>query len=167
MPPLNIYLIRHGIAVDRHENIDDFERSLTPEGTKKVHDIAHKLHKLGLKFDLLQTSPLIRARQTAEIFAQTFNTSLEISELLAPGDNFKNWLRWLLTWQEQGHTSLGIVGHEPDLSTWAELLVFGDVQGSIVLKKAGIIGITIPEAGLPIGNSLLFLLLPPKLLSNH
>jgi len=59
---------------------------------------------------------------------------------------------------------LGIVGHEPDLSAWAELLVFGEIKGSLVLKKAGIIGITIPEVGLPIGNSLLFLLIPPKLL---
>jgi len=164
MSLLNLYLIRHGIAVERSENIDDFERSLTPEGSKKTRDIAQKLHKLGLKFDLLQTSPLLRARQTAEIFAHTFSSTIEVSELLAPDGNFKHWIRWLLTLQEQGLTSLGIVGHEPDLSAWAELLVFGEIKGSLVLKKAGIIGITIPEVGLPIGNSLLFLLIPPKLL---
>ncbi len=164
MPTFNLYLIRHGIAGDRHENIDDFERSLTPEGSKKTHDVAKKLYKLGLKFDLLQTSPLLRARQTAEIFAHTFSSPLEVSELLAPEGSFKNWMRWLLTWQEQGHTSLGIVGHEPDLSAWAELLIYGEARGSLVLKKAGIAGISIPEQGLPVGNSLLFLLIPPKLL---
>jgi phosphohistidine phosphatase len=139
--------------------------SLTTEGAKKTRDIAHKLHKLGLKFDLLQTSPLVRAKQTADIFADTFNSPLEVSDLLAPDGSFKNWLRWLLTWQEQGHTSLGIIGHEPDLSAWAEMLIFGEARGAIVLKKAGIIGITIPEVGLPVGNSLLFFLIPPKLLS--
>jgi phosphohistidine phosphatase len=141
------------------------ERSLTPEGSKKTRDIAQKLHKLGLKFDLLQTSPLLRAKQTAEIFAQTFGSPMEISELLAPEGSFKDWIRWLLTWQEQGHNSLGIVGHEPDLSAWAELLIFGEARGSLVLKKAGIAGIYIPEEGLPVGNSLLFFLIPPKLLS--
>jgi len=165
MSILNLYLIRHGIATERCEDIDDVTRSLTSEGSKKTRDIAHKLHKLGLKFDLLQTSPLVRAKQTAEIFANTFNATLEVSELLAPDGNFKNWIRWLLTWQEQGHTSLGIIGHEPDLSAWAEMLIFGEARGSIVLKKAGIIGITIPEVGLPVGNSLLFFLIPPKLLS--
>jgi phosphohistidine phosphatase len=165
MAPLNLYLIRHGIAIERNENIDDFERSLTPEGSKKTRDIAQKLHKLGLKFDLLQTSPLLRAKQTAEIFANTFSSPIEISELLAPEGSFKNWIRWLLTWQEQGHNSLGIVGHEPDLSAWAELLIFGEARGALILKKAGIAGIHIPEEGLPVGNSLLFFLIPPKSLS--
>jgi len=165
MSNLNLYLIRHGIATDRSEGIDDEMRSLTTEGIKKTRDVARSLHKLGLKFDLLQTSPLVRAKQTAEIFADTFNASLEVSELLKPDGNFKNWIRWLLTWQEEGHTSLGIIGHEPDLSAWAEMLIFGEARGSIVLKKAGIIGITLPEVGLPVGSSLLFFLIPPKLLT--
>ncbi len=181
MPPLNLYLIRHGIAIERSDDIDDTARSLTNEGAKKTRDIAHKLHKLGLKFDLLQTSPLLRAIQTAEIFAKTFDAPLQVSELLAPDceskNNFKKWMRWLLTWQDLEQDlgqdlertslgiSLGIIGHEPDLSAWAELLIFGEARGSLVLKKAGIIGITIPEEGLPVGNSLLFLLIPPKLLS--
>lgn len=181
MPTLNLYLIRHGIAVERSDDVDDRGRSLTVEGIKKTRDIAHKLHKLGLKFDLLQTSPLLRAIQTAEIFAKTFNTPLQVSELLAPdasNQNFKKWMRWLLTYQDLAQDrgqdldrektqgiSLGIIGHEPDLSAWAELLIFGEARGSLILKKTGIIGITIPEQGLPIGNSLLFLLIPPKLMS--
>jgi phosphohistidine phosphatase len=171
MPPLNIYFIRHGIAIDRSPDLEDAERSLTKEGIKKSHDIAQKLQKLGLKFDLIQSSPLIRAKQTAEIFAGTFKSPLEESEFLAPDGSFKLWLRGLLTWQDCRQdqnlpcNSVGIVGHEPDLSAWAEILIFGEARGAFVLKKAGIIGITIPEVGLPVGSSLLFLLIPPKLLS--
>lgn len=162
MANLNLYLIRHGIATD--QNQDDPTRSLTAEGIAKTQAIAKKLNNLGLKFDLIQSSPLVRAQQTAEIFSNVFAAKVELSELLAPHGDFRVWLRWLLAWQEQGHTSLGIIGHEPDLSAWAEILVFGEARGAFVLKKAGIIGITIPEVGLPIGNSLLFMLIPPRLL---
>ncbi len=185
MPPLNLYLIRHGIAAERNEQNEqnDFERELTKDGVKKIRDVAEKLQKLGLKFDLLQSSPLLRARQTAEIFAKILGSDLEISELLAPEGSFKDWLRWLITWQELGQEqrqnlgqnlgqnqenkpiSVGIIGHEPDLSTWAEMLIFGEIRGALVLKKGGIIGISIPETGLPMGNSFLFLLIPPKLLT--
>jgi phosphohistidine phosphatase len=165
MAALNLYLIRHGIAEDHSPDLDDADRCLTHEGDKKTKAIAKKLHNLGLRFDLLQTSPLTRASQTAEIFGRTFDTPVQTSEYLAPNGSFKDWLRWFLTWQEDEHSSLGIVGHEPDLSAWAELLVFGEVKGAFLLKKAGVIGITIPEVGLPIGNSILFLLIPPKLLT--
>lgn len=164
MAPLNIYLIRHGLAEPARDGYDDHRRSLTPAGIATTQAIAQKLSNLGLRFDLLQFSPLVRASQTAAIFAQIFTAPTESCELLAPDGDFRAWLRWLLAWQEAGHTSLGLIGHEPDLSAWAEILVFGEAKGALVLKKTGIIGVTIPEVGLPIGNSLLFMLIPPKLL---
>ena len=59
---------------------------------------------------------------------------------------------------------LALVGHEPDLSQWAELLIWGEAKGVLQLKKAGIIGIEIPDHIDPIGNSILFWLTPPRLL---
>ncbi|MER3478596.1 MAG: phosphohistidine phosphatase SixA, partial [Leptolyngbya sp. ERB_1_2] len=60
--------------------------------------------------------------------------------------------------------SLALVGHEPDLSGWAELLVWGEVRDRILLKKAGMIGLDLPDSGSAISNSQLFWLTPPKFL---
>jgi len=52
----------------------------------------------------------------------------------------------------------------PDLAAWAETLLFGEAHGRLVLKKAGILGLTLPAAGSPLGRCSLFLLTPPRLL---
>jgi len=57
---------------------------------------------------------------------------------------------------------LALVGHQPDLGNWAETLVWGYAKEKLVLKKAGVIGINIPDTGSPIGKSELFLLTSPK-----
>jgi phosphohistidine phosphatase len=163
--PLSLYLIRHGIAEERSDRIADRERCLTDEGRKKTRQVAKKLFDLGLRFDLIQTSPLIRAKQTADIFEDSgFDCPIEISHDLVPEGSFDMWLKWFLQWQKLGKTSLGLVGHEPDLSSWAEFLMWGQVQGALVLKKAGVIGLAIPDEEHPVGNSLMFFLIPPKLL---
>ncbi len=159
-----IYLIRHGIAVDRTDQMSDFERSLSPQGQKKTHQVAQRLQAIGLKFDLLLSSPLPRARQTAEILAaQGLSSRLEESLDLSPQGSLSNWLNWLETWRSSADQSLALVGHQPNLGQWAEILLWGEAQGSIVLKKAGIIGMILPE-GPPVGHSQLFWLTQPKLL---
>ena len=159
-----IYLIRHGIAVDRTDQMSDFERSLSPQGQKKTHQVAQRLQALALRFDLLLTSPLPRARQTAEILAaQGLSSQLEESLDLSPQGSLSNWLNWLETWRSSADQSLALVGHQPNLGQWAEILLWGEAQGSIVLKKAGIIGMILPE-GPPVGHSQLFWLAQPKLL---
>jgi phosphohistidine phosphatase len=64
---MELYLIRHGIAEDKQPDIKDEERSLTKEGRQKTEKVAQKIKKLGLQFEVIVTSPLVRARQTAEI----------------------------------------------------------------------------------------------------
>lgn len=164
----SLYLIRHGIAEDRGTK-DDTLRNLTDEGRKKTKQVAKRLYDLGLRFDLLQTSPLLRARQTGDIFANVFgDCPLQQSSELAPEGNFETWLGWFHEWINQhpqpARASLGIIGHEPDLSSWAEMLVWGESKGVFVLKKAGIIGLVLPETQPWEGNGILFLSIPPKLL---
>lgn len=170
---INLYLIRHGLAGERDQYPDDRLRPLTEEGEKKTRQVAKSLRKLGLHFDLLQTSPLLRATQTAQILVEVFGNGLTAVEnpLLAPeGDLEENLHKWLTAiaanfeqWQAQNF-SLGLVGHEPDLTGWAEMLLWGDIKGALVLKKAGIIGITLADSLPLVGNCYLFLLAPPKLL---
>jgi phosphohistidine phosphatase len=164
----SLYLIRHGIAEERGDYEDDTQRPLTDEGRKKTKQVAKRLYDLGLRFDLLQTSPLVRAQQTADIFTDLFATPVQQSSELAPEGNFETWLSWVTQWLSEhpqpAKASLGIIGHEPDLSSWAEMLIWGEVKGGLVLKKAGIIGLSLPETQPWTNNGVLFLLIPPKLL---
>ncbi|WP_017652773.1 phosphohistidine phosphatase SixA [Fortiea contorta] len=163
---MELYLIRHGIAEDKALNIQDELRSLTKEGRQKTQKVAQRLVELDLHFDLVVTSPLVRSRETAEILiASGVSSQLEESLHLTPDGNIHNWVTdWLEPRNYAPDTQLALVGHEPNLSQWAEILVWGEVKESIVLKKAGMIGIKLPEIGSPLGRSQMFWLTPPKYL---
>lgn len=162
---VTLYIIRHGLAGEHGSYANDDERPLTEEGHKKTWRVAEKLRDLDLKFDLILTSPLVRSRQTAEIlYTAGLSKHLEESAELAPAGRLENWMPWFDQWRQTSGAVLALVGHEPNLSEWAETLVWGRSQGRLVLKKAGVIGLTLPQSGSPIGQSELFWLSPPRLL---
>ena len=163
---MELYLIRHGIAEERGSNNNDQERSLTDLGRQKTHLVAARLYQLGLRFDLILTSPLVRSRQTAEILRFCgLSSQLEESSYLAPDGDIHARLRGLLEQQQHlAQSQLALVGHQPDLGQWAEILIWGEAREGLVLKKAGIIGLILPETGSAVGRSWLFWLTPPKFL---
>lgn len=166
---MHLYLIRHGIAEDLDPAFDsiasDELRCLTKIGRKKVAQVADRSVELDLKFDLIITSPLVRARQTAEIFIEKqLSPRLEVSLELKPSGNLP---AWLMDWNASTETNinnLALVGHEPNLSEWAELLIFGKVCHQLILKKGGIIGLKFAEDRIAIGTAQLWCLIPPKYL---
>jgi len=161
---MKLFLIRHGIAAERGSYTNDAKRPLTEEGRQKTAQVAQRLHHLGLKFDLLLTSPLVRARQTAEIL-QDAGLSLHLEEFaaLAPDGEIQDWISWLEFWRDRTQRNqLALVGHQPDLGNWAEVLVWGEAKEKLVVKKAGVIGLELPKTGTPIGQSQLFWLSSPK-----
>jgi phosphohistidine phosphatase len=172
-----LYLIRHGIALDRDPNASDSIendelRSLTKTGRKKVTQVAEKLLDFGLKFDLIMTSPLVRARQTADILLDCqLSSRLEVSTDLQPQGNLPSWLaNWNARTDLDAMETIAVVGHEPNLSEWAELLMFGKIYHRLILKKAGIIGLEFTNVDattlthrLAIGTAQLYCLMPPKL----
>jgi phosphohistidine phosphatase len=163
---VELYLIRHGIAEEHQSGIKDEERALTKEGRQKTEKVAHRLVTLNLRFDLIVTSPLVRARQTADILlASGLSSQLEESHHLAPDGHIFDWIdEWLTPKKFTQNTQIALVGHEPCLSSWAEILLWGEAKGSLVLKKAGMIGVKLPEIGLPVGRSQMFWLTPPRFL---
>ncbi len=165
MSTIELYLVRHGLAGERGTYPNDDERPLTDEGKKKTRQVAKRLLELDLHFDLILTSPLVRARQTADILVDVgLGTQLEEVGCLSPGGDLDAWVDWLYSWQKSEKPCLALVGHEPDLSEWAETLLFGKPAGVLTLKKAGVMGLTLPGEGSPIGNSSLFWLTPPRFL---
>jgi len=133
---MNLYLIRHAIAVDEGE--DDSQRPLTDKGKKKMRTIAKGLRELGVEFDLILSSPYVRARETAEILVDVFKMKKEVkfSENLVPAGN-PNLLMSELD-VAANLDSIAIVGHEPFLTSLIGLLVSDHASVDITLKKGGV-----------------------------
>ncbi len=164
---MKLYCIRHGLAHDPQPEQPDSQRILTKEGYKKTRLVAQRLAALGVRVELILTSPYLRASQTAVIcHEQGLGPMPVIHEALQPGGDWASWLAWWQEWQTQGGGAVALVGHQPDLSHWAERLVWGEVRDKLVLKKAGVILLELPEQGHPVGQAQLLWLLPPKVLAD-
>jgi phosphohistidine phosphatase len=139
----HLYIVRHGIAEDPgRPGIADNERLLTSKGEKRIRQIARGLVRLELQLDRIVTSPLPRARATAEIIADVLDVrkGIETSNVLQTGSSAATVERWL---RERNDDRLMIVGHNPTLSDLVSLLVLGTTQPTICdLKKGGIAALT-------------------------
>jgi phosphohistidine phosphatase len=136
---VKLVVIRHGPAGDRSEweakGRDDRLRPLTPKGKKEVRRAAAALAGLVPALDVLATSPLVRAVETAEIVAAEYDCETETLESLAPDHDPSDLLPWL---QAQPHSgTVGLVGHEPHLSTLVGYLLTERKGSFIELKKGG------------------------------
>jgi len=138
---MEIYILRHGIAVDRGTPgfKKDSDRPLTKEGEEKMHQIADTMLGMGLKFDLILSSPYTRAEQTAQIVADTLDHEVTFTKSLAPDANALELIAEIN--DEKPHSVL-LVGHEPDLSRLISVLVCGTSDGSFELKKGGLCKLT-------------------------
>ena len=167
-----LLLLRHGIAEERLEGHDDGQRRLTPEGRDRTSRVIERLVSLDLACDLVLSSPLVRARQTAELaVAAGLAPELELAAALAPlADPLPLLERWLGPLSPRpGWKRLALVGHEPDLSTLAALLIgvpMAQAPQALQLKKAGaaLLQWSAPPAGTLLGTARLALLLPPRAL---
>ncbi len=161
---MKIYLIRHGIAELKQVDKEDSDRMLTTKGIVRVQKIARKLVSLNLNFDLILTSPYRRAKETAIILKQAELTKKLVEyPTLQPQGNILEWINWLQQANfSPDNSSIALVGHQPDLTRWAELLIWGKTQNRLKLKKAGIIGLELINFDNPLGECELFLLTSPK-----
>ena len=138
---MNLYILRHGIAVEPGTRgyETDADRPLTPEGERKLWQIAEAMGALELSFDLILSSPYLRARQTAEIVAEALKARkrLELSDSLTPDGSTKKLVDLLNRLQPPPDDVL-LVGHEPYLSGLISLLLAGDTTSAVVMKKGGL-----------------------------
>jgi phosphohistidine phosphatase len=136
---MNLYLLRHGLAVEPGGPgfTDDSERALTPKGKAKLEKVAAAMKALDLSFDLILSSPYVRAKQTAELVAEGLKARrrLEFTETLTPSGNAKKLVELI---NHLIPKDVLLVGHEPFLSEFISLLVAGTHGVPIVMKKAGL-----------------------------
>ena len=136
---MNLYIIRHAIAVDEAtSDYEDSERPLTDKGRKKMRQIAKGLRQLGVEFDLILSSPYVRARETAEILADVFKMKkkMAFSDNLIPLGNPEQLIGEIN--EKYSVDSLALVGHEPHLSTLVALLTAENGKIDLTLKKGGV-----------------------------
>lgn len=138
---MNLYILRHGLAVEpgTPEYSKDSERPLTPKGERKLWKIAQAMDEMEIRFDWVLSSPYVRARQTAEIVAEALHVRkrLETSEALTPAGSAKKLIETINDRLPPANEVL-LVGHEPCLSELISLLVSGNNELAITMKKGGL-----------------------------
>jgi phosphohistidine phosphatase len=140
---MNLLVIRHAIAEDKEafaaSGRSDDQRPLTEAGRAKMRRGVEGLLAVSPRIAVLASSPLVRARETAEIIAPAFKVPrVEIVEALRPErkyDEFLAWLKKRAPNEGNGDATVAVVGHEPHLSSLVTWLMTGGLDARIELKK--------------------------------
>jgi phosphohistidine phosphatase len=160
--PYELYLIRHGVAEERGDAWpDDEKRPLTEEGMTRLRKAARGLSRVGIVFDIVLSSPLVRARQTAEIVAggPAPRPALVYIESLTPGASYAALVADLE--KHTRKTRIALVGHEPGIGELAARLIGS--RHPIEFKKGAICRIDVDDVP-PSGPGDLRWFLTPKIL---
>jgi phosphohistidine phosphatase len=141
---MDLVIVRHAAAIERSTGISEEQRYLTPEGRVSFRKTARTMLKNGIEPDLIITSPLIRAVQTADILAETLTYigPLVVADELSPG--FALPALRVLCDTYHSVNELMLVGHEPDLSTLVASLL--NLPSGFDFKKGSAIKVKIAPA---------------------
>ncbi len=154
---MNLILLRHGKADDHHPD-GDFSRALVEKGRKQARRAAKLLKAADLLPDIVLTSPLVRARQTADEFCDTAGIpGATIQGWLACGMSPETAMAELAAFHD--FKNVAIVGHEPDFSGFIQWIL-GANGGSIEVKKGAIACLQVNP---PSQRGTLVYLIPPML----
>ena len=160
---MEVYILRHAIAVPRGTpGYPNDDRPLTDEGIEKMTRAAEGIANVVKNFNLILTSPLSRAQDTARITARALKCEENVqscSELL-PGSSPKNLLSLLEKNKDKDRVLL--VGHEPDLGYLASSLL-GSLNPVIAFKKGSLCRIDLMDFSLEEPGTLIWHLTPKQL----
>jgi len=160
--PVELYLVRHAIAAPRGDDWpDDDKRPLTARGVSRFKEAVEGLRRLGVGIDEIFTSPLVRARQTADLLAAGLPGTPVVRTLdaLAPGHEPRSVLAQLARAARRRRVAL--VGHEPGLGELAAHLI--GAGRALPFKKGGVCRIEVESLTSRRAGALTWFV-PPKLL---
>jgi phosphohistidine phosphatase len=161
---MNLFFLRHAKAQPRSPKWrPDSKRPLTPEGESSMFDVARGIKALDVSFDVILTSPYVRALRTAEILAEVYDSQkfFETARLV-PEAGAKEIIDEL----NKNSAAAGeilLVGHEPSMSRLISTLLTGEDGMAMELKKAGFCKLTIQKLVLGKCACLNWLLTPRQL----
>ena len=125
---MKLYFLRHADALD---GADDAARPLSPHGRKEALEVGRFLKRAGIAFDAAYSSPLVRAKETAEIVLNVCgSTKLEFTDALLNETSDAKFDEWLKGIPDARHICL--VGHAPSLAQWVRQLL--GITGTEALK---------------------------------
>jgi phosphohistidine phosphatase len=159
-----VYLVRHGIAAPASSGMSDNDRALTPDGKRKMRRIAVGLKRLGVAPDVVLSSPLRRAEETATILIHTLARQLraENYQLLAPGHDAPEVVKGLRPYRAAGE--LVLVGHQPDLGRLASHLLTGSSSlAPLPFKKGAVAAIRVAAIPPRAAGVLMWFMTPKQL----
>jgi phosphohistidine phosphatase len=135
---VDLYIVRHAIAAERGpEWPDDDKRPLIQRGVERFKESVDGLVWMDVQLDIVFTSPLVRARQTAELLSAGLpeKPPIKIADALAPGHTAAEVMEQIAR-DARGETRVALVGHEPDLGELAAWLL--GAKRPVPFKKGGI-----------------------------
>ncbi|MFP4273105.1 MAG: phosphohistidine phosphatase SixA, partial [Halothiobacillaceae bacterium] len=163
---MDLLIIRHAPAEDREEFAEtgqpDTERPLTERGISRMKAAGRGLTTLALPVERMVSSPLLRARQTADILTTALELKgYDIHDALAPGVGAQAVEKWLK--REPEVECMALVGHEPDLGELVSQLLCGTAGAQIRFKKGGALMLRFDQQ-IEAGKGRLVWSLPPAVL---
>ena len=153
---MELYFFRHGDAEAGAAAGSDEARRLTERGRRETRAVAEALQRAGVQLEAIFTSPLVRARQTAEILQEVFGVPAQVDERLRCGCTLGQVQELV---GEQPHEGMMLVGHEPDFGRMVGQLVGG---GRVEMKKSGLARLHVERVE-PRGGTLVWLVSPELL----
>ena len=135
---MDLYVLRHGKAGEFSEGQDDSLRKITGSGRKEIKGIARWMREEKFPLEIIATSPLVRAGETAEIIARTLHLKDQpvVWDDLAPGGDLDTVCYHAA--QFGNNTAILVVGHEPGLSALIGRITSRDGTASLILSKGGL-----------------------------
>jgi phosphohistidine phosphatase len=164
---MELFVIRHAIAepLGKENKFSDEMRALTVEGRNRMREVVKGLVKLGVEFDLLLTSPLKRAVETAEIVGTGTGLTkkeIKLSGNLAPGASAEELFAEIKGLP--GVEAIALIGHQPDLGGLISRIIHSDATSlSIQLKKGGVCCLNVTETVPRFRGDMMWLLTPRQL----
>jgi phosphohistidine phosphatase len=145
MPQLttHLYIVRHAWAEDQGPGVDDHARRLTKKGRKRFADQMRSLRKAGMAVDVIATSPLVRAHETALLIADAFDghPPVEVLDALAPASDWQALVEWTA---QQDAARVAWVGHMPCVGRLVALTI-GDGSAAIRMQKGAVASIRLDD----------------------
>lgn len=161
---MDVFILRHGKAEERSTNVaSDSKRSLTEVGKKDLAEIAKGMKNLDIEFDLIISSPLNRAKETADIISEKLYKKKKIAlwDELKPESDVLDTHKKLA--QFPPDAKILLVGHEPHLTNLISSIISPECNVSINLKKGGFVWLRTSSSKSKILGSLRSILTPKQL----
>jgi len=162
---MRLYIVRHAIASPHGTpGVQEDDRALTDEGVQKMREAAAGLRALDYIPEMVLSSPLLRARQTAELLLEVFGKGIElkITHSLTPSGSRQELYRELAIYDKKVKAVM-LVGHQPSLGEIAGEIAWGSADHYVEFKKGGVCAIDLDSVrGIPKGK--MVSLLTPSIL---